>query len=195
MKLSTNLLQAAIHCAATKDIRYYLKAVCVDVTSAQSHNIVSTDGYIAFASHDTVETERLPIGQYLLPLEAVKTALRGCKFPTIELQSFGDKFTLGNTVLALVNDKFPDYARVIPSESIERSELVAGYYNPELLVRAHKAVFIATSETGVLFQRGDQSAVITTASGNSMCVVMPLRQFSRDKAGNIKSFNYTGWTK
>jgi hypothetical protein len=195
MELQVNLLNAALQCAGTKDIRHYLNGVLVDVIDATRYNIVSTDGHVLFAGHGHTDSDNvlLPIGQYLIPSDAIKAALKGYKGANITFDGAGiaDKFILGNSLFELNDGKFPDYMRVIPShDSEERVKTFnqASTYQPELISRATKAVQIAQNiKHPTLIQYGPMnSGVVVGDSRDSFVVIMPFRS---------TGYTYNGWTR
>lgn len=135
-EIRTDTLRAAVQFAATKDVRFYL--VGVYVTKGR---IVATDGTImgVFEAPGAA-------GDVILPLALVQQVLKAAKkagLVEVEILESRVSMTVGGATFsgALVDGKFPDYRRIIPTETsgemaqfdlalIERAYAgVAAYYN------------------------------------------------------------------
>lgn len=79
--LPTNLLQAAMLFAARDDVRYYLNAVCVEVSAdGLELYLVATDGHRMFAAREKLR-DALPSAmrrEWLLAIDDLATAAKGC---------------------------------------------------------------------------------------------------------------------
>jgi DNA polymerase-3 subunit beta len=177
INLRVNELKAAIECAGTKDIRYYLNGVCLDIVNDSEVMIVSTNGSYLFACHaDINEMTTDFIGQIIIPIEALKMALKTYdkKAKYIALRSAdNNNYYLGsNTVFTPLDGKFPDYQRVIPL--VVSGE--TGQYQPEYTLAISKAMRLYTSGhyEPMLHHNGDSAAVMT--SGKAICALMPIRK-------------------
>jgi DNA polymerase-3 subunit beta len=113
------LLSLVQYAMAQQDIRYYLNGLLM-VIEEKTLKLVATDGHrLAYAS--------APLGAELARQEAIvprKTVLELCKLlgdsddpVTVELSSTQAGFSFGSIALVskLIDGKFPDYTRVIPT--------------------------------------------------------------------------------
>ncbi|WP_085317313.1 DNA polymerase III subunit beta [Derxia lacustris] len=127
-------LFAQVHFAmAQQDIRYYLNGLLL-VTGAGRVSAVATDGHrLAFATHE-IEGE-VPKADVIIPRKTILELQRllgdGEEAVKIEIAQNQIRFTFGEIELIskLVEGKFPDYQRVIPSGytknfAIRREELL-----------------------------------------------------------------------
>jgi DNA polymerase III sliding clamp (beta) subunit (PCNA family) len=104
--IPTDLLRAALICASTEKVRYYLNGVYVDPLGY----VVSTDGHRLFCGK--IDVSDLPeFNGWIIPSDALKRALTGYKNETIDISPnrCGDMSCLS------VDGTFPDWRRVIPT--------------------------------------------------------------------------------
>lgn len=144
--LPTNALKGAVHCAATKDVRYYLEGVHVRVTQEQFVYVESTDGSVAFQTRlnelAAPETQG-PFG-IIIPLDIAKLAVK-TKQPKLLLKSLPDgRYMLGDFAFSAVDGKFPDVGRVMPTRTSDVYSGELPVFDAEILLRAQKALQAAT---------------------------------------------------
>lgn len=187
LTINTNQLKAAIHCAAAKDVRFYLQGVHLEVCSNGDVHIVSTDGNVLFAglicapNAQWTDTPQKCPWSMILPLDVVKAAVK-TKAPGVTLTAMPDgRYMLADRVFAPVDGKFPDWRRVIPSNhELDSCEAKPAQFNPDLLTAARDALnewFGSKKPTGrFVRQRGEQAAVMTGDDMTAVCIVMPLRE-------------------
>jgi len=113
------LLLLVQYAMAQQDIRYYLNGLLLSLEGKELR-VVATDGHrLAFAR--TLLSEELPKHEVVLPRKAVVELckLLGETEEPIEIGLLGNqvKFTFGGVELVtkIVDGKFPDYGRVIPT--------------------------------------------------------------------------------
>ena len=122
-KVLKDLMGQVSFAMAVQDIRYYLNGILF-VAEGNTLSLVATDGHrLAFASA-TLDVE-VPKQEVILPRKTVLELQRllsdagGDNQPLIEMQFASNqaRFTFGGMefVTKLVEGKFPDYNRVIPS--------------------------------------------------------------------------------
>ena len=149
--LTTNALKGAIHCAATKDSRYWLNGVHVRVTQEQFVYVESADGAVAFQDQLrelAPEDTKGPFG-IIIPLETVKLAVK-TKRPKVLLKSLPDgRYSLGDVLFTAVDGKFPPIDRVMPTRGDEHYNGPLPVFDAELLLRAQKALQTAMSTKNV----------------------------------------------
>lgn len=145
--------------AAVKDIRYYLNGILLEVGNRESR-LVATAGHCLGAlrlesvSHEACTTPE----QYIIPTEAVlrfkpKKGTGDTVTLTVEpKQSTGQQYatledaTGSKYTFPLIDGRFPDYRRVIPS----RCQGTAGHFNPEILMSFVKASKDLGSSAGMI---------------------------------------------
>lgn len=179
-------LDAALHCAAVKDVRYYLNGVLLDFkheANLDHINVVGTDGTILCAYRlplDYLEGEQVADFQLIIPIDSVKAAIK-TKAKFLELSSLDDgRYMLGDIVFTPIDEKFPDYSRVIPRHdqvvSIPDYRVI---FNPDLLVRCTKSLRAWYSDKNLVpnvhYSTTYGSAVMHCGESSAVCVVMPTR--------------------
>jgi DNA polymerase-3 subunit beta len=186
-------LKAAFICSAVKDIRYYLQGVYLEFSPSPSGaatdgilTFAATDGHILFAGTAPAVFEADPQSApfwMIIPSDAVKAAIK-TKNDMVILRSMpGGRYTLGDTVFAPIDAKFPDFRRVIPtSVSGER-----GDFNPELLVRGNDALREYFGNKKIIYRlnnNGKDAGVMCGNSRDAVVVVMPMRTEGMEYAGH-----------
>ncbi len=190
-----NQLRAALTHSASKDIRYYLNGVLLEFTASGDVHIVSTDGYRMFCGlinaayvKWTDQPQKGPF-RIIVPADAIKTASKGKGVVTLSALPDG-RYSLGDSLFAPIDGKFPDWRRVIPDTAKEQT---VEQYNWAYLVDAQTALcewydsskkffspyqFLSYEEIGVM--HGDDCT--------AFCVIMPCRPL--DKAEPFKPCAY-----
>jgi DNA polymerase-3 subunit beta len=145
-KLLKDLFSQVQYAMAQQDIRYYLNGLLM-VVEENELRVVATDGHrLAFASK-TVENQQLGKQEVILPrktvLELTRLLADNDEPVAIELSATQAHFRFGEIELAskLVDGKFPDYQRVIPSQHPKQLRLPRG-----LLQQALQRAAILTSD-------------------------------------------------
>ena len=180
MYINANALRAATHCAASKDIRHYLNGVYVKFKTEERATVAGTDGHCLFVClADTQNVGDLLGTALIIPNDALKKLDKRAQ--TVELTKIGENaFRLGDIVFTPVDGTFPDIGRVIPDESIIASrEIKPAIYNPDLLVRARKALqtYYSTKLDSVFqfAQYGDDCGIMHSGENCAQVVIMPIR--------------------
>ena len=131
-KALKSLLQLVQYAMAQQDIRYYLNGMLV-VLEGEALKAVATDGHrLAYASAKL--PHHVELQEVILPRKAVQEIVKLLNDSEdevcVELAPSQVKFELGEVVLMtkVVDGKFPDYTRVIPTNyqksfSVEREVL------------------------------------------------------------------------
>lgn len=168
--IKTDTLRAAVQFAAVKDIRYYL--VGVYVTKGR---VVATDGTI-MGVFDAPGAE----GDVILPLALVQQVIKAAKkaaLVEVEILEGKVSMTVGGATFggALVDGTFPDYRRVIPTET--SGEMAQ--FDLALLERAYAGVaaFYGVKPNMLrLEHNGPAPAVVWDAYDiGAVGVIMPMR--------------------
>ena len=193
LSLRKSDLKAAFICSAVKDIRYYLQGIYLEFSP--SPNGAATDGILTFAATDghilfagtapavfNEDPQSAPFFM-IIPNDAVKTATK-TKNDVVILRSLPDgRYSLGDTIFAPVDAKFPDFRRVIP----EKVSGETGNYDPELLVRGNDALreyFGSKKRVYRLNNNGTSAGVICGDSRDALVVVMPIRTEGMEYSGH-----------
>lgn len=183
VKLST--LRAARTHAAEKDVRYYLNGVCFDLARGKA---VATDGHRLFIA-DAAYITAGP--QVIVSNDTIDAALKQFTGIFARGKNLGDfdvaitvdgpRVTIqtptGNVSGELIDAKFPDYQRVIPSTCSHET----AQYNARYLAEAAEALAIfynAKKEKNLfchVFHNGDSSGIVTTGKPGAAVIIMPLR--------------------
>lgn len=191
--ITMNMIRAAIPCAATKDVRYYLQGALFTYTAADKRlRVVSTDGSVmsCFAAYYPEGTEPEDFA-LIVPLETLKAASKA-RTPSVMLKDEGGgTYSLGGALFKPVDAKYPDYRRVIPTIGSLSGE--PGNYQAELLTRAQNAMRAYRNSTTCalwLAQNGRRgAAVLHDGHDDALVVVMPwLTGIEHDNAPAYAAF-------
>ncbi|NLD70202.1 MAG: DNA polymerase III subunit beta [Limnobacter sp.] len=115
-----HLFQMVHFAMAQQDIRYYLNGLLL-VTDGEHVRVVATDGHRLAYCHAQIDGAALPRHEVIVPRKTVlelQRLLADSDEPVrIEVASNQVRFTFGDVqmISKLVEGKFPDYQRVIPS--------------------------------------------------------------------------------
>ena len=176
MNIPAKYLKAALLFAGKKDVRYYLNGVLFEVLNGQAR-LAATDGHILGVFR--LGECSLPDTQIIIPREKIESiklkdgevTLRPGDFKTCALVYAGDEFTF-----TAVDDRFPDYRRVIPSGVMSGEP---AQFSSELIARLDKAykVLNPSSKWNVPYisHNGSSSALVDLNDDNFLGVIMPIR--------------------
>lgn len=198
--IDANAIQAAAHCAASKDLRSYLNGVYIKIKHGDKATIAGTDGHALFVGLANLQTAT-PSGdtyawvnaELIIPLDTIKKLDK--KQNIYQLRYFGDnQFVIGGQVFTPLEGKYPDIGRVIPThDQITAEEQKPAVFDPDLLTRAQKALqtyYSAKKDTTyALYQRGDNSAIMHAGENCAQVIVMPIRAQYAANQGNVQGFN------
>lgn len=185
-------LKAASRFMAVQDIRYYLNGLLIESNDIQTR-IVATDGHTMFCGYDDAKGDNVGSFAGILPADTVKqilawkapyksaadmpVVLTTCDDPAGEHRAEW----CGNVVIfRLIEDKFPDYTRVIPV-TIDAG---ISFFQPEYLLRCTKAAQdLNTSAKGFFaFKCAQDGTGIAVFSPQSFAVIMPIKTDVADVA-------------
>jgi hypothetical protein len=181
--LKTNVLRAALICAAKKDLRYYLQGVCVSFNHPEVAMVYGTDGHILFAGQSPIEVIEGPDNfgfSIIIPSDTIKAIDKKSEFIELETIAGGakDYYLLGNARFQAIDARYPDISRVVPARDAF-SELKPSYFDPALIVKGNEALAMYYgSKKGKVFpllSRGDYSGVIHNDQNDALVVIMPMR--------------------
>ena len=185
--ISRNKLKAAAYFSAAKDIRFYLCGILIESTPMQTR-VCATDGHALFCTKDDGDNEGTFTG--IVPNDTIKQILawkapyKGAADLPVVITTAADEQRAewcGNTaVFKLLDGKFPEYARVVPTDVSGE----ASHFNPELLIKCKKAAeALGTSSKGFYaFKQGGDGSGIAVFSTESFAVVMPMHGEKADVA-------------
>ncbi|HKY02213.1 MAG TPA: DNA polymerase III subunit beta [Burkholderiales bacterium] len=146
-KLLKDLLSMVQYAMAQQDIRYYLNGLLM-VVDAGELKVIATDGHrLAFASKEVAAKDIGGKQEVILPrktvVELTKLLADNDEPVAIELSGTQARFRFGDILLAskLVDGKFPDYQRVIPTQHPKQLRM-----NRAVLQQALQRAAILTSD-------------------------------------------------
>jgi len=183
ISLKTNVLRAALLCAAKKDIRYYLQGVCVSINHPEVAMVYGTNGHILFAGQCPIEMIEAPeaLGfDIIIPYDTIKAMDKKADVVILETIDGGAKgyYVLGNSRFQAIEARYPDVSRVVPARDAF-SEIKPSYFKPEYLQTANEALAMYYGDKKdkcySLAQRGDASGVVHNSLIDALVVVMPMR--------------------
>ncbi len=176
MIIPTRLLRAALVCVAKNDPRYYLEGVHI-----MPKYIEATNGCVALRMEHGINTRKNIIVKFdgAVPAKADTTELVFNKYPlAVHRDITGQR--IGFTAIRLLDGRFPDMDRVIPT-TIDESFIPAIQgefmsYPSKMFCRERKNIPVKLAPSGkitgcrFLFDKS-----ICTMFGNPQFVVMPIR--------------------
>jgi hypothetical protein len=196
-------IRAAIHCAAgTKDLRAYLRGVYVKLKNAPAGmraTVAGCDGhalYVGLAELSTIDDRGLETWagtSLIVPPDVIKKLDK--KARAFELVQLGaNVYKLGGVVFEPMEGQYPDIGRVIPDRpTLDAREVKPAIYNPDLLVRARKALqeHYGTKPTTVFqfAQYGDDCGIMHAGENSAHVVVMPMRANGVEGGEALQAFN------
>lgn len=141
VQIPANVLRAALVCAGSRDVRYYLNGVYVDTRKGAHIDIVSTDGHRMFAHRiDLKEVTPAELRrEWILDRNDLTDVLKGAT--SIHLTGVDDGFAVARIMLkkdlrgkrrqliGMIDGKYPDWTRVLGS-SLAAAEAPA-QFNPD----------------------------------------------------------------
>ncbi len=175
-------LKAVSHAMANKDMRYYLNGMLVEHNGIETR-LAATDGdrlHLVRVEHNSALVCS-PM-QYIIPRDFVAQLIK-TKFPKGYIKevtlAFSDNMkvsaalTNGNEIISnLIDGKFPDYRRIIPSSLSEEY----AYLKPEYQLDAVNGLIDYSENKNLTIKikhNGEGAAVL--AYGNYLAVIMPVR--------------------
>lgn len=195
--VSTTALSAVLNFAASKDTRYYLNGVAVQLNNG-AVRIAATDGSVlgVMKSGLVFDTDAGE-GELIIPADVVKDIVKKAgKAACVSLVRLpGDSMPARYEVIGLglyfapIDGKFPDWRRVLPSSL---SADGPGQFNPELLTKFGKAAKVLGDRLGHLHiaHNGAGAAVVSLpCCADFVGVVMPIRAPSEWSAVSVSSLS------
>jgi len=176
MIIPTRLLRAALVCVAKNEVRYYLEGVHIT-----PKYIEATNGHVALRMEHGIKTRKNIIVKFdgSVPARAETTQLVFSKESlAIHRDIYGGR--IGFTVIRLLDGRFPDVDRVIPT-TIDESMIPAVQgeymgYPAKMFGREREFVPVKLAPSGettgcrFLFEK-----TVCAMFGNPQFVVMPVR--------------------
>ena len=176
-------MRAALVCVSTEETRFYLNGVHVEPLGHEVA-IVSTDGHRLFAARFEplrADFEAMPDQPLIIPRDAVKKALTGYKGENIMIRREGDSYLFGDISFRPVDGTFPDWRRVLPSDTLPDFGKLA-QFNPAYLADVEKVgKALIPGRHGpakpYLHHMGDGPAVVTFSDIDlrAVMLIMPWR--------------------
>ena len=174
--IPTAMLKAALVCASTDQVRYYINGVYVDPAGF----LVSTDGCRLFCGK---LDGALPFEGWTIPRDAIKRALAGYKAHDIEVA----RDRVGDVACQPVDGAFPDWRRVVPPQLSG----VTAQFNPAYVADMGAIGLLLSgrrkSDSGLIahiHHNGDGPAGVTFPEcGDAFAILMPIRTAHTDPDG------------
>lgn len=186
--IEVKALKAAIHCAAKKDIRYYLQSVLIEFEAgAPFCRVVSTDGHVLFAglSRCAPVSETVNL---LIPIETAQLVLKTLqkKQEIIAITQVDGVYKIHGVYeigFKPVDGRFPDWRRVVP-ESVNNEPATFGVQLLEKVDSALRAFAgVGPSASGIysMAHNGEAATSVLTLNedNNCFCLIMPLRKCTK----------------
>lgn len=197
-------IRAALHCAANnKDLRTYLAGVYIkfkDAPAGVKATVAGCDGHILFValasawSHSDDNAPKEWAGaSIIIPSDVIKKLDKKADEYDFE-QISANVYKLDGIVFEPLDGTYPDISRVIPdSTTLSAREPKAALYNPDLIVRAQKALqtHYGTKPTAVFqfAQYGDDCGIMHMGENSAQVVVMPIRANGVNGSATVQPFN------
>lgn len=157
--IETDILKAALICVSTEKHRYYLNGIYIDPQGF----LVSTDGHRMFvAKLNDYDGET----GFIIPTDAVKTVT---KSKDKEIEVYADR--LGHILFDAIDGTYPDWRRVIPSET---SGEVA-QFNPAYVGDLSKMAKLLGGVYAHIHHNGEAPAGVIFERKDCFAVLMPVR--------------------
>lgn len=176
MIIQSNLIRAALVCAAKNDARYYLCGIHIN-----KKYIEATNGCVALRMEHGIRTKKSIIIQFegRIPAKSETTELVFSKEP-IAIHRDQSKSRLSITGIKLLDGRFPDLDRVIPKNldlsvnPVIQAEYLS--YPEKMFCRERNFVPVQLRPSGPdCAVRLQFDPAINSAYGNPQFVVMPCR--------------------
>jgi DNA polymerase-3 subunit beta len=166
--IPTDLLRAALICASTEKVRYYLNVVYVDPLGY----LVATDGHRLLASKFALPEDAAPFDGWIIPSDVIKRALTGYKNKTIDVSPN----RCGDISCQPIDGTFPAWRRVLPQEALSG---VAAQFNPVYVAdlgKVGKLLGASSALPAHIHHNGESPAGVTFPNcPDAFAVLMPIR--------------------
>lgn len=195
--VQTSTLKGVLMAASDEDIRYYLNGIYADT---ERQMLVATDGHVEMLARHSMDATVAP---FVIPREAIENILKlgGKQQPLIEVRiaaTRDDKGTQRTITLTVpqgsvsapeIDGRFPDYARVIPTQPNNEP----AQFNPALLARLQMAFSTVQNLRkgghafiNIRYNGPTSAALIACSDPNYLGVLMPWR-VDEDSVANALS--------
>jgi len=169
--INAKLIRAAMACQAKNDVRHSLTGILI----AQNGDVVGCDGHALFRGTHAWTDKDSAIGDDLIisingtiPIGADTVTFNIGDVPTVTTDN-GKIFTC-----EVIDGRYPDYNRVIPSKASEQYSTVLNF-NASLLAKAEK-VFGKDAQIALHHRGPNNSILIECAKMPETClVIMPMK--------------------
>lgn len=179
--IPAKILAAALHCAATYDVRYYLIGVFIEVRAGHCRAVATDGAVVGVFRYPGLLTEDAPV-DVIIPRSTVEMALK-FKTPALELVLDDKAWSLAGIPFTPQDGKYPEHRRVVNAQPTGE----ASYFDPELLMRMVKVGKALGLKSGppIVRQSGPSPALVHFHGCDDFTgVVMPYRLFN-DKQPDI----------
>lgn len=197
-------IRAALHCAAdNKELRTYLAGVYIkfkDAPAGLKATVAGCNGHILFVAlasawnpSDDNAPKEWANTSIIVPPDVVKKLDKKADEYDLE-QISANVYKIDGVVFEPLDGRYPDISRVIPdSATLSAREIKPALYNPDLVVRAQKALqtHYGTKPTAVFqfAQYGDDCGIMHMGENSAQVVVMPMRANGVNGSETVQPFN------
>jgi len=182
--VQTGIIKALAGVAPKNDVRYYLNGIYVHCYAPKRVRLSATDGHVLLTTTINVEGD-IDVGEsVIIPLEAVKGALKGKQPEMFDITTSPAMNAIGTQLFTPVGGVFPDVTRVIPRKGGVTKESDGMQFNPELLVKLYKGFKLAGYKVPRTSYAKDQRCGVVHSEDNRMIgVCMEMRVDDYDYYG------------
>ena len=178
--IQRNAFKAVSLFQAVKDVRYYLKGVCVQASPTETR-LIATDGHTLAAHRFDCENEGY-LRELIIPSETVKQILawksihKSCADMPMALTINGDECRIAwqgdkVAVFKAIDGKFPGIARVVP-ESISGEP---AQYQSDYMARCQRAREVMGVPYFCAIGYNGSGPALVEVAPNFVAVVMPVQ--------------------
>ena len=173
VEIFTKLIFAAAECAATKDIRNYLNAVCIEFRRNQCF-VIGTDGQMVGVFKQYAEIPDMTI---LIPHDVIKRINKKAEYVVLKIT--GDECVIDGIEFKQVDGKYPDWRRVISSPDTTQEQVMV---DPDLFARGAKAIkhaFGSKRMPNTVSSQAGEAVIMHVGDTNGFVLIMGIRKNHR----------------
>jgi DNA polymerase-3 subunit beta len=197
-EIDLRAIKAASYAMSSKETRYYLKGVCLEISAAHGVLAIGTDGHRLIAMQAAPANGHIapdPL-EIIIPADTVKRIKMNKRFSDGILRHMGGlqwQIEHDGQIWAFqpIDGSFPAWRRVLPKHSTPGER---AHFNPDYLADMKKA--------GEIYEKGADAAIITDGGNTAWCrwdsayvpgfgIVMPKRLLA--DAFTMEPPAWAGW--
>ena len=175
--LTGKQLRAALHNAATKDIRYYLNGLFFDL---DTNKLVATNGHHMYLSTIYCESEENDVNgieSFILPrfkvaASVIKAIITYTGYKNIQVELMYKDGNATVQCFEAIDGTFPNYERVMPSGV---NSVTESFFNASYMALIEKT-YGKNAAIRLEFYGDNVSMLVTCKGDNAQLVIMPMRK-------------------